>query len=219
MKPNNRSSIPLIDSINNFNKSKYLIDIKDINLIYVPDFLREEHADLALRILLSELDWQQPNIRIAGKQIAIPRKQAWLGDRAFRYTYSGQCFTAKSWHPEVLRIKQAIETELARHFNSAEFNSVLCNLYRDGQDSVSWHADNEPELGSDPLIASYSLGQARRFQFRLNADPSIKHHLDLNHNDLLIMGCGTQSNWQHQVPKSKKPMAPRINLTFRKIFD
>lgn len=219
MKPHNLILDTSCFTVNSFGRKQYHIDSNNINLFYIPGFLDIQLADTTLKTLLAELPWQQPTIRIAGKQIPIPRKQAWLGDRAFDYTYSGQRFTAQKWHPAIVEIKQRIETQMTEQVKAPEFNSALCNLYRDGQDSVSWHSDDEPELGPKPIIASYSLGQTRRFLFRDIKDPAHKYQILLNHNDLLVMGQDMQSKWQHQLPKTKLPMLPRINLTFRHILN
>ncbi|MBN8618629.1 MAG: alpha-ketoglutarate-dependent dioxygenase AlkB, partial [Anaerolineae bacterium] len=101
--------------------------------------------------------------------------------------------------------------------SSAPFNSVLLNLYRDGNDSVGWHSDDEPELGTNPVIASLTLGAARAFQFRHRTNRDLRVNLELTHGSLLIMAGATQHHWHHQVPKTRKPLPPRINLTFRVI--
>lgn len=182
-------------------------------LTYYHDFLNLEHSQVLFSTLKSEVNWQQPNIKIAGRNIPIPRLQAWYGDHDYAYTYSGKTFFADYWHPDILELKAKIE-----HATGYQFNSALCNLYRDEKDGVAWHADDEPELGEQAVIASYSLGASRPFQFRSKKDHHDTFKLVLKHNDLLIMGPQVQNFWHHQVPKSSKPIAPRINITFRKIL-
>ena len=175
-------------------------------------FLTPVDANTFLALLSRTLDWKQDEVTIAGKKIPIPRLQAWYGDTKSQYSYSGIPLSPLSWTPELLEIKQKIET-VTQH----RFNSVLANYYRDGNDSVAWHQDNEPELGENPVIASLSLGDTRQFQLRhiTRKYPTIK--LNLPHNALLLMSGETQKNWYHQIPKTKKTVGSRINLTFRLI--
>lgn len=186
---------------------------------YVPHCLPEEWAESTFHKLQQTLNWQQPTIRIAGKRVPIPRLQCWQGDQEHEYRYSGECFRAESWHPDILVIKRHIEK-----MSGQSFNSVLCNLYRDGQDSVSWHADDEPELGVAPWIASVSLGAERQFHIKLKSGyrgQCPEAHvlkLPLTHNSLLIMPPELQHWCVHQLPKTRRCHSPRINLTFRNIL-
>ncbi|MDX1451720.1 MAG: alpha-ketoglutarate-dependent dioxygenase AlkB, partial [Oleiphilaceae bacterium] len=134
-------------------------------LYYWSNFLDHDTALYLFEELEQQLPWEQPSIKIAGKRIAIPRKQVWMGDNKTSYVYSGQRFEPLPWHPDLWQLKQTIQ-----QVSGESFNSVLCNLYRDGQDSVAWHADDEPELGEAPVIASYSLGAPRKFQMRLKGE-------------------------------------------------
>lgn len=168
--------------------------------------------------LLSSIPWRQDNIRIAGRQLPIPRLQAWFGDPGTDYAYSGIRLAPIPLSAALLRIKQDMESlGNGRDQHSLRYNSLLANLYRDGNDSVGWHSDDEKELGTNPVIASVSLGGSRRFSLK----PRDKHrpplHLDLHSGDVLIMGGETQHHWVHQIPKTRTPVTPRINLTFRKI--
>jgi len=144
--------------------------------------------------------------------VAIPRLQAWLGDAGCRYRYSGLTLDPHPWTPILLTLKQRTEACLQRRFNA-----VLANLYRDGNDSVGWHADNEPELGPNPLIASLTLGAARRFCLRHRRHKARKLELILPSGALLVMGGTLQQHWLHALPKSRTAQAPRINLSFRNI--
>ncbi len=169
-----------------------------------------EEADRLFKILRRELDWREATITIFGREIAQPRLSAWYGDAP--YTYSNLTWPARPWPDVLLPIKQRIEA-----LAGEAFNGVLANLYRDGRDSMGWHADDEPELGPDPVVASVVFGAARRFVLKRKDDAQVKLDVPLGHGDLLIMGPGTQRHWLHAVPKTTKPVGERINLTFRLI--
>lgn len=163
--------------------------------------------------LLTSLQWEQPTLTIAGKKHPIPRLQAWYGDAEAVYRYSGTTFVPTAWTPELSHLRHSLE-----NLCGARFNSVLANWYRNGSDSMGFHADDEPELGRHPLIASLTLGGARRFVLKpyrgLNAESC---SINLGNGDLLVMSGETQHYWRHGVPKTTKVVAPRINLTFRHI--
>jgi len=181
------------------------------SLDLIRDFLPGPLHSPLFEQLKESLAWDQTRIRMAGKLILIPRLNAWYGDEDAEYRYSGTHFRPLPWIDLLIRIRQLVEQRSGRRFNS-----VLANLYRDGQDSVAWHADDEPELGRDPFIASLSLGQVRRFQLKHRRDRSISRiDLDLRDNSLLLMGGSLQHHWIHQIPKTRKVVGPRINLTFR----
>ena len=128
--------------------------------------------------------------------------------------------TPKLWTKPLIQIKERVEAQATAQLEKGiRFNSVLLNLYRDGTDSMSWHSDNETELGQDPIIASISFGAARPFQLRYKFNPQYRSQVDLTHGSLLLMSGPMQHCWQHQIPKTKKPLGPRINLTFRTILD
>lgn len=194
-------------------QSVELIEIDDGDILWIKRFLPKADADLLLQTLQTEIPWRQDSIRIAGKDTPIPRLQAWYGDPGMTYTYSGLKLDPLPWTPTLAAIKQRIED-----YSDCHFNSLLANLYRNEQDSVGWHADDEPELGQNPAIASLSLGDARDFQLKHRTHPEQKLSLPLQHGDLLIMKGALQHHWVHQIPKSKTPCQPRINLTFRRIF-
>ena len=169
-------------------------------------------ADRHLQTLLREIDWQQEEIRMFGKKMPIPRLTAWYGDKGLSYTYSGIEMQPTGWADCLAPLRQRVE-ELA----GCRFNSVLLNLYRSGEDGVSWHADDEPDLGTDPTIGSISLGAARKFQFRRINDPAERRELVLHSGDVIVMSGPTQRFWHHQIPKTSRPVEQRINLTFRAI--
>jgi alkylated DNA repair dioxygenase AlkB len=172
-----------------------------------PDALPPADADRLLEALRDGIAWRQEVATVMGRRLPIPRLTAWHG--AAGYVYSGIRLTPAPWTPPLLELK-ALAEAIARQ----PFNSVLLNLYRDGRDSVSWHADNEPGLGQNPVIASLSLGAVRRFQLKHRRLPE-RLTLDLPHGSCLIMAGATQHHWLHQLPKTKAPVGPRINLTFR----
>ena len=181
-------------------------------LAYSPAFLDRKTSDNLYQQLLGHVDWQQERITLYGKTHNVPRLSAWYGDRNKNYAYSGVHADAKPWIEPLLQIKEQVELHC-----EARFNSVLVNLYRDGQDSVAWHSDDEPELGEHPEIASISLGEVRTFQMRLKNNHAEKYSLKLGHGSCLFMSGETQSMWQHQIPKESAAVNSRINLTFRMI--
>lgn len=158
--------------------------------------------------------WTQEFIRLYGKSVPLPRLTAWYGDPHRVYTYSGITSRPNAWNDGLLRLKAQVE-ECA----SVRFNSVLLNWYRDGGDSLSWHADDEPELGRNPVVASANFGATRDFHLRRMECPSEKIALPLEHGTLLIMRGALQHHWQHAVPKRAGVSASRFNLTFRTIVD
>ena len=162
-------------------------------------------------LLLAQVPWRQDHICLWGQQHALPRLHQWFADPGLSYTWSGIEMQPQPW-PDALRV---LREKLIRETGVA-FNSMLANLYRDGADSVGWHADDEPELGDAPVIASISLGAQRDFQLRhrLRKDVPVCT-IALPHNSLLLMGGGTQRMWKHQLPRRKRVATARINLTFR----
>lgn len=161
-------------------------------------------------INFSNIQWQHDQIRMFGKKIYIPRYSAWHGDSDKAYTYSGLTLHPKAWNKGLLFIKEQID-ELA----DVKFNSVLLNWYRDGQDYINWHSDNEKELGTNPVIGSVNFGATRRFIIRRINDKKEKVEFPLKHGTLLIMKGALQHHWHHGVPKEMKVKDDRINLTFR----
>ena len=179
-----------------------------------PVFLPAADGAALLPLLVAEVAWEQRAIRLFGQQVPQPRLTAWYGDPAARYTYSGLAWEPRPWTPALLALRQRVEAA-----TSTQFNSVLLNYYRHGQDSMGWHADDEPELGPAPVIASLSLGATRRFRLRPRA--GLDHppqSLDLPGGSLLLMRGATQRHWQHALPKTARPAGPRLNLTFRLVL-
>lgn len=177
----------------------------------VPAWLPAAEAAATFEALLAELPWQQTQVRIYGRDVATPRLTAWLGNVDATYTYSGRLHEPAPWHPLVLDLARRLELR-----TGAAFNSCLGNLYRDGRDSVAWHADDEAELGAEPVIASVSLGAARTFSVKARRRPG-RWSIALAAGDLLIMRGRSQADYLHAIAKTARPVGRRLNLTFRVI--
>ena len=176
-------------------------------------FFNAQESASIMQALITEIDWQQYQIKIFGKTLDQPRITAYYGEDHPYYAYSNIKLQPIPFTPILLSIKNKIET-----LTSHQFNGVLLNYYRNGDDSMGWHADDEKELGTNPVIASLSFGASRNFQLQHSLDKSIsKATIVLNDASLLIMKGVTQHFWKHQIPKQKNK-GPRINLTFRKII-
>jgi alkylated DNA repair dioxygenase AlkB len=182
----------------------------DAPVRYIPGFLAAPRAEAFFQTLRAEMPWERGVFRSYGKIIPVPRLVTWIADRP--YTYSGQTYQPHSWTPALREIKEKVEQVAA-----SAFNSVLLNLYENGSHSVGWHADDEPEMSHDHPIASVSLGAIRTFHLRKGKGPI--QYIELEHGSLLIMAAGMQREWRHQLPKTRKPCRPRINLTFRCLTD
>ena len=188
--------------------------LRDGELWFMENFLKSEKADLYFTDFVQNIHWKDEEIKIFGKIHPLPRKTAWYGYEGFNYKYSGILSQPEPWTKELLDIKGKIESIVP----NTEFNSVLLNLYRNGNDKMGWHADNEKELGINPTIASLSLGGERRFDLKHRTFPTEKLQLQLSSGSLLIMKGKLQHHWLHQIPVQKKITEPRINLTFRTII-
>lgn len=176
-------------------------------------FTHQEGAALFAE-LRTGVSWRQDKIRFYGKEHDLPRLQQWYGDPGLTYTWSGIRMTPEPWSPLLLKIKERVE-----RFAGASFNTVLLNLYRNGSDTVSWHTDDEKELGVDPIIGSVSLGAERDFLLRHSGHPELGDvAILLPHGSLLVMGGATQSCWKHSLPRRKRVTGERINLTFRRML-
>ena len=196
-----------------------LITLPDAQLLFIENFYPPSVSDAFLAELTSELAWEQGEITLFGKKVLEPRLSAWYGDAGKSYTYSGKKQEPLPWQSGLLQIKTDAEKAIVEHLKCDIYlNSVLCNYYRNGQDSMGFHADNEKELGQNPVIASINFGETRRFQFRRRDDKVVKYELELTHGSLLVMAGAMQQHWLHAVPKEPKRTKPRINLTFRHIF-
>lgn len=187
--------------------------LPDADLEFFPHLLNRADADRVLSSLLLEVPWEQDSIVFYGKHHNLPRLTCWFGDAGAKYTYSNIPKEPRPWTALLEQIRRLVEAACR-----SEFNSVLLNLYRSGADTVSWHQDNEPELGDQPTIASVSLGAERTFQMRHTTRTDIpRANIPLTHGSLLVMRGTTQQFWKHQIPRTTKPIVERVNLTFRYI--
>lgn len=187
-----------------------IINIPDGDLTFSRTWRESESVDWMER-LRKEIEWEQHRIKIFGQWVDCPRLSAWYGDPGAMYRYSSLSLTPKAWTPTLLEVRNQLAETIER-----PFNSVLLNLYRNGNDSMGWHSDDEWELGLNPVIASISLGDSRMMKFRHRSDPEVsKYALELSTGSLLIMAGTTQKFWQHEIPKTKKSVGERLNLTFR----
>ncbi|MFB9052977.1 alpha-ketoglutarate-dependent dioxygenase AlkB [Formosa undariae] len=196
-----------------FENEPIVLKMKDAEVIYFPAFFNSSEADFYFKSLLNSVTWQQDDIRIFGKTMPQPRLTALYANNEKPYSYSGITMTPQEFNTPLSIIKTKIESE-TQH----KFTTCLCNLYRDGNDSNGWHSDNEKELGQNPIIASVSFGAARVFHLKHRKDANLKQKLILQHGSLLLMKGETQKHWLHQVPKTKKVIGQRINLTFRTVY-
>ncbi len=186
------------------------LNLPDSTIRYYPKFLAPEKATEYFNTLKDRVVWQQDDIKVFGKVYAQPRLTALYANNELPYSYSNITMRPHRFTEELLWLKNKIE-DIA----DCEFTTCLLNLYRDGRDSNGWHADNEKELGKNPIIASVSLGAERFFHLKHNTDLELKTKILLEHGSLLLMQGKTQHFWKHQIPKTVKPIPERINLTFR----
>lgn len=186
------------------------LDMPDAEVIYYPAFFNKQRSEELYISLLENIVWKQDHITVFGKTHPQPRLTALYANNSKSYTYSNITMQPNPFTKELLSIKEQIEPVC-----DAKFTSCLLNLYRDGQDSNGWHADNEKELGRLPIIASVSFGENRWFHFKHKTNKDLKKKILLQDGSLLIMKGKTQDCWLHQIPKTKRKIKPRINITFR----
>ena len=202
------------DLFSNINSEDFVsIEMRDADIQHYPNLFSSQEADDLFHALKNEIEWKQEQIKFYGQIHDLPRLTAWYGDSNKAYKYSGIEVISSPWTPALIQIKNKVES-----VSSVQFNSVLLNLYRSGADGVSWHSDDEPELGVNPVIGSVSLGESRSFQLKHKVNTDLKQKIILEHGSYLLMQGKTQHHWIHQIPKSKKKMSERINLTFRVIY-
>lgn len=194
------------NSIERINRAQHVLP----DFYYFEQFITESKAN-ALYQQLACLNWQQPTLTVFNKEHKIPRKQIYMGDEGTGYRYSNQLFLPEPWHGSVLNLKNTLN-----NWFSTQFNAVLLNWYRDGEDKMGWHSDDEPELGYSPAIASISLGAVRKFKIRENSTKQVTD-LPLANGSCLLMTGRSQENYQHSLPVQKRVVDGRINLTFRTV--
>jgi alkylated DNA repair dioxygenase AlkB len=181
-------------------------------LDHEPAWLSQDDADMALTALRGELAWEQREIVLFGRRILQPRLIAWAGEVGYRY--SGQTLEPRAFTPAARRLLERVRAEAG-----APFNHVLVNRYRTGEDSMGLHADDEPELGPDPRVATVSLGAGRRFIVKpRRKEDGPRQDLELGHGALLVMGGTCQRHYVHGVPRQAGVMGERISLTFRRLL-
>ena len=189
-------------------RGKIIYDLPDTELILIDNFFTKEESDHYYELLLHQTKWKEYEMEIFDKTVKAPRMIAWYQDK--ENINSNQ--NIPDWSPELLKIRERVENETALNFNSA-----LLNLYRNGNDSVAWHSDQEGNSGPNPVIASVTFGESRMFKLRHKFRKDIAPiEIPLHHGSFLLMAGTTNSFWQHQVPKTSKDVLPRINLTFRR---
>lgn len=184
---------------------------KDGIVNYYRNTLTHDEANRYFNLLSQNVAWENDEIVIFGRHIIAKRKVAWYGDSDYLYTYSNTTKRALPWTGELSDLKQIVEGR-----TQTDFNSCLLNLYQNGDEGIAWHSDDEESLGKNNTIASLSLGAERKFSFK-HKQTKETISLVLEHGSLLVMKDATQTNWLHSLPKSKKIIRPRINLSFRKI--
>lgn len=186
-------------------------DLPDAD-VCLTQFCDAADADRWFARLHEEIAWERHHLRIFGREVASPRLSCWVGDADAVYRYSATRFEPHAWTPALAELRDWLCAHAA-----ANCNSVLCNLYRDGRDSMGWHSDDEAELGVEPVILSFSFGGARRFRLRHRGRPPLRLELDLPSGSLLRMAGATQRFYRHDLPRTARSVAARINLTFRLI--
>jgi alkylated DNA repair dioxygenase AlkB len=192
-----------------FNEPRRL-PLEEADVVYHPTPDIGISPDELFQALRREVIWEQHSIRIEDRIIPQPRLSSWYGDVVHTYSTLAQILQPHPFTPVLEQLRRRLET-----ITGSRFNSMLANLYRDGSDKIGWHSDNEPELGLEPVIASISLGAERRFDLRRRDDHSKVARIILEHGSLLVMGGGTQKNWQHSIARRTDAIGERINLTFR----
>ncbi len=186
------------------------IEIRDAGkILYDLSLFSSREADSIFAYLLDEIPWKQELIR----GFPLPRLNAWYSDPGIRYEYSGIVQEGGTWTERLLQIKERVES-----CAGAMFNSMLLNRYRDGNDSIGFHTDAEPELGIDPVVATVSFGSPREFVLKHRKKKKERKIYRLAHGSCLVMAGASQHHWLHGIPKTKKPVGERVSLTFRKII-
>lgn len=190
-------------------RGKIIYDLPDTELILIDNFFSKEESDRYYDLLLHQTAWREYEMEIFDKTVKAPRMIAWYEDKE----NTAATENVPDWTPELLKIRKRVEKQTA-----LDFNSVLLNLYRNGNDSVAWHSDKEGNSGPNPVIASVTFGETRMFKLRHKFRKDIAPlEIPLHHGTFLLMGGTTNSFWQHHVPKTSKEVLPRINLTFRRV--
>lgn len=191
------------------------LDLADADIRLYAKYVSQAEAHRLIDLIYQKTRWQQDKVRLFGRVHLIPRLHQWYADPGLSYRWSGLRLQPESWFDELGTLRDRIANAI-----DVPLNSVLVNLYRDGQDCMGWHADDEPELGEQPVIASLSLGAERDFLLRRSgkSGASPKRNIRLTDGSLLVMAGDTQRFWQHALPRRRRITEPRINLTFRRVL-
>lgn len=191
------------------------LDASNADRLYWPSFLTADESRYYLDSIFKALHWQQRTLRVYNKDHLTPRLIAWCAKPGLEYRYSGDITPQQDWPPALAQLKDKVE-----QCCNTRFNGALLNYYRNGEDRMGWHCDDEGSLGEQPIIASLSLGAERTFQFRPKP-PRTGERIDIQLEDgsLLLMSGNTQTLWQHALPKRKRVQQARLNITFRYIYD
>jgi alkylated DNA repair dioxygenase AlkB len=187
-----------------------VIELQNGKLQFFENFFDKNESDKLFYALINTIHWHKDKMAILGKEVNLPRLSAWYGDEQKAYKYSGISLSPLPWSAVLLDIKNKID-----QVSGVKFNSVLLNRYRDGNDSISWHSDDESELGQNPVIGSVNFGETRRFMLKHKFNKSLKYEVLLKHGSFLLMSGELQHYWLHQIPKTSQKIGERINLTFR----
>ncbi|MFK7732343.1 MAG: alpha-ketoglutarate-dependent dioxygenase AlkB [Pseudomonadales bacterium] len=190
------------------------LPIDDAHIELFEEFDCGDDANKVMATLVDKVDWREEKITLFGKSYLQPRLFAWYGDERANYQYSGITLSPLAWIDELNHIKQRVSAHCG-----AQFNSVLLNYYRDHRDSMGMHADDERELGREPIIASLSFGATRVLKLKHKSRKDLKPlRIPLHSSTLMVMRGKTQQHWKHGIDKLSTPCGPRLNLTFRQIF-
>lgn len=189
------------------------LPLPDAELAFDPQWLPPAEADALLASLRDTIAWQVHRVRLFGREHPAPRLSAWIGDADAAYGYSGMQHVPAPWPAPLVPVRARLRETLG-----VDFNGVLANLYRNGRDTMGWHADDERELGPAPVIASLSLGATRRFVLKHRTHPGVRLALELAHGSLLVMSGPTQRHHRHALPRTARPVGERLNLTFRRVL-
>ena len=206
---------PQLKARNSFENDDFPKNIlpKDGEVLFYPNFFSNEESNYFFESLLNKVSWRQEAIFLFGKEIMQPRLTAWYGDYGKSYSYSGITMQPDIWIHPLIIIKERIEK-----IAGIQFTSALLNQYRDQNDSVGWHRDNETELGKNPVIGSVSFGATRKFVFQHCLEKDLKASVELCNGSFLLMRGQTQHFWRHSIPKLRAQVEARINITFRVII-
>lgn len=202
------------DSLFGNDNSPITIIQKDGVVIYYPNFFKSDLSINYYDDLKNHINWSQDQITLYGKTHNVPRLQAWYAQNNLNYSYSGIKLTPNPFIKILEEIRTSVEIAIGE-----QFNSCLCNYYRDGSDYAAWHSDDEEELGRNPVIASASFGEERKIVFKHKTNKGLeKVEINLEDKSLLVMSGSLQHHWKHQLNKTSKSIGGRVNLTFRKII-